>query len=266
MLAEERRIRIREMLATQTSVSAAELAASLKVAMATVRRDLVMLEREGALVRSHGGAVSRASSASFQPSFQVLQRTNHGEKAAIAAAARPLIRDGEIVFLEGSTTVLELAGLLARHARLTVVTNSTPILNVVQGGPGLTVMITGGELQKDMHYLCGSWTRDVLAQTRFDRAVLGISAIDAGYGVSTTRPAHADIKKILAKSAKVRIGLADHTKFGRQNFAFVGPVGDFDVIVTSSLTPPEHVEALRTAGIEVIVAAYSGDELDENAQ
>jgi DeoR/GlpR family transcriptional regulator of sugar metabolism len=254
MLAEERRIRIREMLATHKTVAAAELAASFSVAMATVRRDLVVLEREGVLLRSHGGAVSRASSSDFQLSFEVLQKTSRAEKMAMAAVVQPLISDGEIVFLEGSTTVLEVAALLRRYARLTIVTNSPPILDALQGGTGLTLMSTGGELEKDLRYLCGPWTRDVLLHTRMDYAVIGISAIDTAYGISTTRPAHAEIKQLLARSAKKRIGLADHTKFGKQAFAFVGPVTELDVVVTSSLTSPDHVEALRSAGVEVLVA------------
>ena len=128
MLPEERRIFIRERLATHRTVTAIELVKELGVAMATIRRDLAILETEGALVRSHGGAVSKSSSADFQPSYQVQQNTNRAEKKAIAAAAKSLILDGEIVFLEGSTTVFELAGLLTRYAHLTVVTNSPPIL------------------------------------------------------------------------------------------------------------------------------------------
>lgn len=258
MLPEERRIFIRERLAAQRTVTATELVKSLGVALATVRRDLAILESEGALVRSHGGAVSKASTADFQPSYQVLQNTNRAEKKAIAAAARSLVMDGEIVFLEGSTTVYELAVLLNRYSHLTVVTNSPHILNRLSQESSITLMSTGGELQRDLHYFCGTWTREVLLQTRLDKAFLGISAIDPGYGVSTTRPAHGEIKKLLSTVARTRIGLADHTKFGRQNFAFVGPVTGFDTIVTSSLTPEEHVDALRAAGVNVIVAPVPG--------
>jgi DeoR family transcriptional regulator, fructose operon transcriptional repressor len=254
MLPEERRIFIRERLATQRTVTATELVKALGVAMATVRRDLAILEMEGALVRSHGGAVSKSSNTDFQPSYQVLQNTNRDEKKAIAAAAKSLIMDGEIVFLEDSTTVFELAGLLTRFAHLTVVTNSPPILSRLSQDSSMMLMSTGGELQKDLHYLCGAWTRDVLSQTRLDKAILGISAIDPAYGVSTTRPAHAEIKKLLTSVAKTRIGLVDHTKFGKQNFAYVGPITDFNTIVTSSLTPAAHIDALRSAGIEVIIA------------
>lgn len=256
MLPEERRILIRERLASQRTVTAADLVKELGVAMATIRRDLAILEEEGALVRSHGGAVSKSSTADFQPSYQVAQASNREEKKAIAEAARSLILDGEIVFFEGSSTVFELACTLGRYARLTVVTNSPPILNRLsqETGSGLTLMSTGGEFQRDLNYLCGIWTRDILSKTRLDKAFLGVSAIDAAYGISTTRPAHAEIKKVLTTAARTHIGLADHTKFGKQNFTYVGPITDLDIVVTSSLTTEEHIEALRAAGIKVVVA------------
>ena len=255
MLPEERRILIRERLASQRTVSAVDLARELGAAIATIRRDLAVLEAEGVLVRSHGGAVSKTSTADFQPSYQVLRNSNRDEKRAIAAAARELIVDGEIVFFEGSTTVFELVDQLPRHARLTAVTNSPAILNRLAQNTSMTVMSTGGELKKDMNYLCGSWTRDVLAQTRLDKAIVGVSAIDAAYGVSTTRPAHAEVKKLLTSAARTRIGLVDHSKFGKQNFAYVGAVTDLDIVVTSSLAPQAQIDALRAAGVEVIVDA-----------
>lgn len=254
MLPEERRILIRERLSSQRTVTAADLVKELGVAMATIRRDLAILEEEGALVRSHGGAVSKSSSTNFQPSYQVAQASNRDEKKAIAAAARALILEGETVFLEGSSSVFELACALGKYARLTVVTNSPPILNRLSQEAGLTLMSTGGEFQRDLNYLCGIWTREILSKTRLDKAFLGVSAIDANYGISTTRPAHAEIKKLLTTAAKTRIGLVDHSKFGKQNFTYVGPLSDLDIVVTSSLTPEEHIEALRSAGIQVVVA------------
>lgn len=254
MLPEERRMFIRELLATQRTVAAHDLVGELGVALATIRRDLAVLEQEGVLVRSHGGAVSKSSNLDFQPPYQVLRHVNIDEKKAIAAAVQPYIQDGEIMFLEGSTTVFEVVEYLVRHNHLTVVTNSPPILNRLMQGSSLTVMSTGGELQRDLHYLGGLWTRELLSKIRFDKAIIGVSAIDPQYGVSTTRPAQAEIKKLLTSVARTRIGLADHTKFGKQNFSFVGPISDFDVIVTSSLTSPDYIAALRDAGVEVIVA------------
>ncbi|MGA7623495.1 MAG: DeoR/GlpR family DNA-binding transcription regulator [Candidatus Acidiferrales bacterium] len=254
LLAEERRFRIREILSRERTVSASELIAMLGVTAATVRRDLAALEKEGVLVRSHGGAVSRTSSTNFQPSYETLGRSNRTEKQAIAREAERLILDGETVFLEGSTTVFELARRLVHRNRLTVITNSPPTVEELQRSPHVSVISTGGELQKDVFYLSGVWAQRALSEIRVDKAVLGVSAIDPTYGISTASQAEAQIKKMILKSARVSIALADHTKFGNQGFAYVGPVTDIDILVTDSGTDAQYLRPLREAGVELIVA------------
>jgi DeoR/GlpR family transcriptional regulator of sugar metabolism len=226
----------------------------LGVTAATIRRDLASLEHEGVLVRSHGGAVSQMSSTKFQPSYERLARLNSEEKKAIARAAEHLILDGDTVFLEGSTTVSELAVCLQNRTRLTVVTNSPAIVCQLQRSSGVNVLCTGGDLQKDTFYFSGEWAQRALSEIRLDKAVLGVSAIDVQYGISTANHAEAQIKKMIAGAAKVRIALADHSKFGKQAFAFVGPVTDINILVTDGCTANKDVRQLREAGLEVLVA------------
>jgi DeoR/GlpR family transcriptional regulator of sugar metabolism len=254
MLAEERRFQIREILTAQRTVSASELCDRLRVTAATIRRDLAALEQEGVLVRSHGGAVSRMSSTNFQPTYGALLRSENEEKRQIARAAEQFVLDGDTIFLEGSTTVFELARRLIHRNRLTVVTNSPTIVCELQRSAGVTVMCTGGDLQKDTFYLSGEWAQRALSEIRLDKAILGVSAIDPQYGVSTAHHAEAQITRMVSKAAKTRIALADHTKFGRQRFAFVGPVTDIDILITDSGTNQKHVQELRDAGLQVIVA------------
>jgi DeoR/GlpR family transcriptional regulator of sugar metabolism len=254
MLVEERHFRICEILAQQRTVSAAELKKTLMVTAATIRRDLAALEQEGLLVRSHGGAVSKSSSTNFQPSYEALGRTNHEEKQLIAQAAAKLILDGDTVFLEGSTSVYELALLLLQRNRLTVVTNSPLIVCQLQRAANINVMCTGGDLQRDIFYLSGLWAQRSLNEIRVDKAVLGVSAIDPAYGISTASQAEASIKKLIVKVARERIGLADHSKFGNQGFAYVGPSTDINTLITDSSTEERHIYALRDSGVQVIVA------------
>jgi DeoR family transcriptional regulator, fructose operon transcriptional repressor len=254
LLAEERRFRIREILSRERSVTASELIRTLGVTAATIRRDLAVLEQEGVLERSHGGAVSRTSSTNFQPSYEALGRSNRAEKQAIAREAERLILDGETIFLEASTTVFELARRLLRRNRLNVITNSPPIVDELQRSQHVSVISTGGELQKDVFYLSGVWAQRALSEIRVDKAVLGVRAIDPTYGISTASQAEAQIKKMILKSARVSIALADHSKFGNQGFAYVGPVTDIDILVTDSLTDPQYLRPLREAGVELILA------------
>jgi DeoR family transcriptional regulator, fructose operon transcriptional repressor len=254
LLAEERRFRIREVLSRERTVTASELIRALGVTAATIRRDLAALEKEGVLVRSHGGAVSRTSSTNLPPSYEALGRNKRAEKQAIAREAERLILDGETVFLEGSTTVFELARRLLHRNRLTVITNSPPIVAEFQRSQNVSVISTGGELQKDTFYLSGVWAQRALSEIRVDKAVLGVSAIDPSYGISTASQAEAQIKKMILKSARVSIALADHSKFGNQGFAYVGPTTDFDILVTDSSTDPQYLRPLREAGVELIIA------------
>jgi DeoR family transcriptional regulator, fructose operon transcriptional repressor len=264
LLAEERRFRIREILSRERTVTASDLIRDLGVTAATVRRDLAVLEKEGVLLRSHGGAVSRTSSTNFQPSYEALGRSNRAEKQAIAREAERLILDGETVFLEGSTTVYELARRLLHRNRLTIITNSPPIVDEFQRSQHVSVISTGGELQKDVFYLSGVWAQRALSEIRVDKAVLGVSAIDPEYGISTASQAEAQIKKMILKSARVSIALADHSKFGNQGFAYVGPTTDIDILVTDSATDPKYLRPLREAGVELILADLRDQPHDTN--
>jgi DeoR family fructose operon transcriptional repressor len=253
MLAEERRLQIREILSAQRSVSAADLTEKLDATAATIRRDLLALEKEGVLVRSHGGAVSRTASTSFQPSYEALQRTQRCEKEAIAAAAQTMLLDGDTIFLEGSTTVFELSRRLGAFNRLTVATNSPPIVCQLQRWTGVEVVCTGGNLHRDQFYLSGPWAHIALSEIRVDKAILGITAIDFASGHSCASQHESQVKKMLVKSAKQRIGLADHTKFKKEAFYHIGPIADFTTIITDSGTDPVQIAGLREAGLEVIV-------------
>jgi DeoR family fructose operon transcriptional repressor len=147
-----------------------------------------------------------------------------------------------------------LARRLLRRNRLNVITNSPPIVDELQRSQHVSVISTGGELQKDVFYLSGLWAQRALSEIRVDKAVMGVRAIDPAYGISTASQAEAQIKKMILKSARVSIALADHTKFGNQGFAYVGPATDIDILVTDSGTAPQYLRSLREAGVELILA------------
>lgn len=259
MLAEERKLRIREILSVQRTVTAIELTRVLGVTSATIRRDLAALEGEGFLVRSHGGAVSHTSSTNFQASYNALAQINLPAKQAIAREAERLILDGDTVFLESSTTVHELAKLLQRRSRLTIVTNSPITLSQLDYGPGITIMAVGGTLIKENCYLAGMWAHRVLEEIRVDKVVLGMSALDPTYGISTANHPEAEIKRLLMKIGKTRIALADSSKLGKQGFAGVGPVKHLSILVTDSDADPVVVEEIRHEGVDVRIAQISAE-------
>ena len=65
---------------------------------------------------------------------------------------------------------------------------------------------------------------------------------------------------MLIKAARQRIALAEHTKFGRQSFAFVAPVTDIDILVTDNGVEQKYVDQLREMGVQVIIAEVKSEE------
>jgi DeoR/GlpR family transcriptional regulator of sugar metabolism len=102
------------------------------------------------------------------------------------------------------------------------------------------------------------WTRRVLSEIRLDKAVLGVTAIDPLYGMSSASHAEAEVKQLLIKAARQRIALADHTKFGKQSYAFVGPVTDIDILVTDAGVDGTYVQQLQEKGVQVVIANAAG--------
>src|SRR5512138_247703 len=161
-LAPQRWNDLRALIRESGVIRVEDLCRRLNVSAATVRRDLDQLERLGAIQRVHGGAVS-VESRLEEPLFEDKTSLAAREKRRIAEAALQLIEPGDTIYLDGGSTVLELARLLRDRANLTVVTNSLRAASELSGhGPRL--IMVGGELRRLSETLVGPLTRLVLSQ------------------------------------------------------------------------------------------------------
>ena len=125
MFARERQENIAKLILEKESVSVVELSELYDISEVTIRKDLEELQRQGRVIRTHGGAVSLYKpSAAF--SFQDLSVKCIEEKQQIARTAIDLIADGDSIILDGSTTVQELAKLIVGSGKkdLTIITTS----------------------------------------------------------------------------------------------------------------------------------------------
>ena len=146
MLTAERRQQILETLRRDGKVLASELSAVLNVSEDTIRRDLRELAEAGLLQRVHGGALPRSPAAA---SFAIRQSQAPSAKAAIANAAAQLVRNGQVIILDGGTTTLQVAQRLPLDLRATIVTNSPPIAVALAEHPAVEVIVIGGRLLQD---------------------------------------------------------------------------------------------------------------------
>lgn len=251
-LAVERQDGIRELLKHQRVVRVDEVAQTLRVSVATVRRDLVDLEQRGWLRRVHGGAVAVDGSLD-EPFFDDKAAAAAREKQAIAEAALRLVEPKSTVYLDGGSSVLALARLLQPMAQLTVVTNSLRIAHLYSSG-GPRMLLVGGECRRLSQTVVGPLTRSILDDVAPDLAFMGTIALSAANGLFTTDPAEAFTKERAMQRARKVVLLADASKFTRTSFVRFGRADAIDVLITDPAAPPAELEAFRTLGVQVVTA------------
>lgn len=152
MFALERQKRILELLEENGSVWVSRLSAELGVTEETVRRDLEKLEKQEALMRTHGGAVP-VSQTSYELSFEKRKRTNVDVKQKLAKAAGAHVTAGDTIFLDASTTTFYMARELKGLRNLTVITNSVRVVNELAGCEGIKVIAAGGIVSDNHSYI-----------------------------------------------------------------------------------------------------------------
>lgn len=246
----ERKDQILDLITRKGRITVDELIDIFKVSGATIRRDLEFLEGQGLIARAHGGAMSK-SRVSLEPDFFEEKEKFLEEKKRIGQEAAKLIEEGEVIFLEASTTVLGLARNLPNHKNLTVVTNSLDIAQELGGKEGITLIITGGSPGRRTRALIGPLTEATLSQMRIDKAFMGVSALDLTYGIMMPTLEEAETRKKIVKASNKIIVLSDHSKFGKQSFACVNPLQSIDILITDRGIPEKMTVALERLGIEV---------------
>ncbi len=249
----ERLNRIRRLVESNERVTVGELSEQFDVSEATIRRDLEELDGLGWVQRTHGGAVRVERASREMPILQRMQE-NGSEKGRIGQAAADLIQEGETIFFGSGTTVMEVARRLRREARLTVITNSLPVVNHLADYPNIELIVIGGMFRPSELSMVGHIAEHALGEFRADRVFMGMHAIDLRQGFTNDYlPETMTDRAILAIAPQVVV-VADHLKFGRVSSVLVGPVACAHTIVTGVETGAEYVEALAALGIEVIQA------------
>ncbi len=251
-LAPKRRERLLGLVSESGVSRVAELCKALRASSATVRRDLEELESSGRIRRVHGGAVA-VQSRLDEPMFDDKTAIAAKEKHRIAQAALRMIERGETVYLDGGSTVLELARLLRDRGDITVVTNSLRAA-LELGGKGPRLILVGGELRRRSQTTVGPLTGALLDEVRPDRAFMGTMGIDLEQGITTTDPNEAHTKKAAMSRSQQIVLLADSGKIGKVSFVRSGEVTDVHVVITDKGADAAFVRQLTKRGVRVVKA------------
>jgi len=251
-LAAERQERLRSLIREQGVLSILDACEKLDASQATVRRDLDTLESQGLVRRVHGGAVS-VQSRIEEPLFDDKASIAAKEKRRIAEAAAELIEQGDAIYLDGGSTVLELARILAARSDLTVFTNSLRAA-IELSGRGPRLMLIGGQLRRLSQTMVGTLTTAMLGSINVQKAFMGTVALSPDRGLTTTDPDEAFTKNMVLSRAESVIVLADAGKIGKVALSQFGRIGDIDILVTDKRADKTILGDLRKKGIKIIVS------------
>ncbi len=228
----------------------------------TIRRDLKALEETGHIIRTRGGAVRwRPPKSDLMASeWRDRQQKAHRRKAAIARyAARQLVNEGDIIALEGGTTVTAMAEYLAHHENLTVVTNGHFTTSALMHWlpPTNNIICTGGILQPQTGTFVGPVTRRFLQDFHGRRTFLSARGLSLEAGFTDPQMVEIEVKQQMAAAVSEVIMLIDSSKFGVNSLMTVLPLDQITTLVTDSQAPGDMLDALRARGVEVIIAPDS---------
>ena len=260
VFAEERQHQIGRLVTELGRVRVGDLVAQFGVSGVTIRKDLAALERQGRIVRTHGGAVSPAG-AGMERAFDVRERLQRAEKDAIGRAAAAMVADGESIALDASTTAFAMAKhLRARRSwlHLTVITNGLRIALELAGVPGVTVLMPGGFIRPEALSLVGPMGEGLLARVNVHRAFLGATGFSVDAGLCDGTEEEAQIKRLLVGAASETVGLVDHTKWSRRSLATFCPAGDLGTVITDAPAPEPMAAVLRGSGVRVVEVPVLG--------
>lgn len=254
MLAEERRAILHNKLREDGYVQVTELADELGISSATIRRDLITLEKEGVCIRKRGGAVRTAHGVTMELPYEIKRRRNTDEKNRIATAALEFIDNGDTILLDAGSTTYALALLLHNRERITVVTHDLHIAVKLAAIPAINLICTGGIARQNVYTLEGTQVTDFIRNLRVDKTFIGADAIHPDGVIANVNIEEVPIKQAMINAAESVILLTDSSKFGTAGFAKVCDITDCDHIITDNAISKEFHEMIVKNNVDLILA------------
>lgn len=243
----ERKAVILDILMEENSVSVSELSRRLSVTPVTVRADLGALEKEGLLIRTHGGAMP-----GHHPKVLERMQANSQVKKKIARVAAAMIEDGDTVMITAGSTTALIAKYLLGKRDVHIVTNNTLLLTYARTNPQVRITLIGGEFRPSEEGVVGPMALTALDQFYVSKAFIGIDGASIEQGFTAYILESAVLVRKMAEQAEKVIAISDSGKFGKPGFARILPFSDVDMLVTDKEIDKAFEAGLTKARVLVV--------------
>ena len=230
-------------------VAVEDLAAHFGVTVQTIRRDLSELAEDGRLDRVHGGAVLPSGITNL--GYEERRSLNQPAKRAMARVCANDIPAGACVFLNIGTSTEAVARELLHHRDLMVVTNNMNVASILAPNIACEIIMAGGVLRRADGGLVGSLTTRMIAQFKFDYAVIGCSALDQDGDVLDFDFQEVTVSQTIIAQARQTFLVADHSKFQRHAPVRITSLAKIDRFYTDLALEPTLVASCKAWQTEV---------------
>lgn len=249
MIKEERLRLILEILSNDQKVLLSTLSEKLNVSADTIRRDIKSLSDQGLLKAVRGGAVPHSS---VPRHFRAREHYDTASKQLIASKALPFLKAGQVVLFDGGTSTLALAALIPADMKITVITHSFPIANILEDHPSVELIFAGGRLNKTSFTAMGQDTIRAFRNIRADLCFLGICSIHPLLGITTKDYEEAALKKTMVDMSKQTIALSTSEKIDKADNYYICAVTEIDSVITDKLPAADSLAAYKEVGLTII--------------
>ena len=261
MFANERYDIIAELLRERRSVTVSELMERFGVSIETVRRDLAFLEKQGKLMRVHGGAVDISGKKYELPALSARLDENTDKKRSLSRAAASLVREGDVIALDAGSTTSELAYVLCeRFKKLTIITYSRDIIDIITENSEFDVISLGGRYMKSEHLFCGHIAEENLRRLHADLAFVAPSSISIRCGAMISLSEVYSIMHGFLDISDRRYLVADSTKFETTLPVRLCSLTEVDAILTDSTLSPSLRALYAAQNIRIITEDSSSEQ------
>ncbi|EUJ47779.1 DeoR/GlpR family DNA-binding transcription regulator [Paenilisteria rocourtiae] len=251
MLAFERKDKILSEIKKNKKVHVSQLAKIFSVSEETIRRDLDKLEKEGIVERSYGGATLSQHTNEDLP-YATRNIINVEEKKVIAGKTTSLIKAGDSLIADTSSTVFEALNLLVREKEnLTIITNSITAVDLLSKFK-VQLILTGGTLRTKSNSLIGSDAANTISRYFVDYAIISCKGISMENGITDSNEPEAEIKNHMLKRANKVILVADASKFDKSAFINIVDISEIDYLITDQEPSHEWRQFLKEKNVTLI--------------
>lgn len=247
MLKEERYDRILSILEKEQYISALQLSKMLYVSLPTIRRDLAELRRRNQIIRSHGGAKVIQAEHIVAP-LDFRKTVNAAEKRALCRQAATMVNDYDLIFIDSSTTTLQMADFLSDKKGITVITNGIPLATLLVQ-KGIKTYCTGGEIFENSLAHFGSFAEDFIQRFNIDTLFFSCHGVNENGVLTDPSLPETQIRRVAIHQSKKTVFLCDETKLGLSTPYNLAPIRTIDQVITNSekvrrLFQPEEAEKI----------------------